>query len=227
MMRGVPSRVRATDRATAVILGDVATLGAELRTARLIVGRSQRDVGRAAGVTGQHVGRVERGRMRRFDARTLARLGAVLGLEVRVRAFPAGPSIRDAGQASLLRRVRVRLGPVWSWHMEVRVESMSRRAWDATATLAGLTVAFEAETRLYDLQAQMRRIMAKWAAAAAPDSAVRVDRLVLVVGSTRHNRAVLASERELLRGDFPLDSRAIASALSRGRDPGANGIIII
>ena len=220
-----------------MLLSDVMALGRELRTARLISGRSQLEIGRAAGITGQHVGRVERGRIRRFDARTLARIGAAVGLEVRLRAYPTGLQIRDAGQAKLLRRVRARLGPGWAWRLEAPVTGHDGRAWDATAARPGLVVRFEAESRLYDLQAQLRRIMAKWAAVQrtateglatdGPEAIATIDRLVLVIGSMKHNRQVLASERELLRGDFPLDTRVVIAALSRGQDPGANGILII
>ena len=94
-----------------------------------------------------------------------------------------------------------------------------RRAWDAIATRGPLRVAFEAETRLYDVQAQVRRISAK-------SSTGDATRVVLLLADTRHNRTVLAEVRELLRPDFPLDTKSVMAALAAGRDPGANGIVI-
>ena len=89
--------------------------------------------------------------------------------------------------------------------------------WPCSARVA---IAFEAETRLYDVQAQVRRILAKFADG-------RVDRVILVLADTRHNRTVLREARELLRSDFPLDTRAVMTALRAGRDPGANGIVLL
>jgi hypothetical protein len=88
------------------------------------------------------------------------------------------------------------------------------------ATCNGLRVAVEAETRLYDIQAQLRRILAK-------AGADRVDRLILVVAATHANRRVIRDVRELMRDDFPLDTRSVLAALGAGRDPGANGIVMV
>ncbi len=94
------------------------------------------------------------------------------------------------------------------------------RWWDAVASKDGIAVACEAETRLHDIQAQTRRAHAKFTAGSA-------DRLVLAVADTDHNRRVLREAREVLRGDFPLDTRAVMAALAVGRDPGANGIVVL
>lgn len=128
--------------------------------------------------------------------------------------------VRDVGQVQLLARLRARLSDAWVWHLEVPIRAdVAGRAWDAVATLGQMRVAFEAETRLYDIQAQLRRIMAK----SAVDG---IDRLILVVADTHLNRRVLREVRELLRSDFPLDTRAVLQALTAGRDPGANGIVL-
>ncbi len=138
-----------------------------------------------------------------------------------MRVFPTGVPIRDAAHTRLLDRVRRRLASVWRWRLEVPATGEpDRRAWDAIATLGPLRVAFEAETRLYDVQAQVRKIIAKFSGGEAT-------RVILVLADTRHNRAVLAEVRELLRADFPLDTKSVMAALAAGRDPGANGIVII
>jgi len=55
----------------------------------------------------------------------------------------------------------------------------------------------------------------------------RSTRLVLVVADTDHNGRVLRDAREVLRGNLPLDTRATMAALAIGRDPGANGIVVL
>jgi hypothetical protein len=184
-------------------------------------GLTQAAVGRVAGTCGQHVGRIERGEALRADPVRLARLSAAVGLELRIRAYPAGLAIRDAAHVALLTRLRVRLAPIWRWHVEVPVAGPPEiRSWDATSTIPSVAVAYEAETRLHDIQAQARRATSKAQAGS-------VDRVILVVAGTHHNRGVLREVRELLRGDYRLDTRQVLTALAEGRDPGANGIVVI
>lgn len=94
------------------------------------------------------------------------------------------------------------------------------RAWDLVPRVSTIGVAFEGEMKLYDVQAQARRQLAKFRDG-------DVDRLILVVADTRHNALVLREARSLLAGDFPLDTRTALAALGDGRDPGANGIVVL
>lgn len=214
-------REKPTDRAAIRTLRDLATLGEDLRAARLMAGLTQTNVARHAGISRVQAGRLEHGLLRRFDAVTLTRAMAAVGLELRLRAFPSGTPIRDAGHVALLGRVRASIGPGWRWNLEVPVAGAGdARAWDAVASRPGLRVAFEAETRLYDVQAQLRRILAKLGEGG-------VHRLILVLADTHTNRRVVREVRELIRGDFPLDTRSVLAALRAGRDPGANGLTII
>ncbi len=94
-----------------------------------------------------------------------------------------------------------------------------QRAWDAV--LFGLErVGVDAETRLYDIQAVQRKTESKWR-----DSGV--ERVVLLVASTRHNRAVLREHRQSLTSTFPLGTGPVMQALRAGRAIGANGIVIL
>ena len=93
------------------------------------------------------------------------------------------------------------------------------RAWDEL--LRGpVTIGVEAETRPTDLQALQRAIAAK-----RRDSGV--DRVVLVLAGTARNRAVVRAHVGLLRQSFPLDTRAALAALGEGRDPGADGLVLL
>jgi len=131
-----------------------------------------------------HVSRLERGMVRHVDLVALDRVMATVGLELSLRAYPAGPAIRDAAHVALLARLRARLAPSWHWRVEVPVGiPEDQRAWDAVARCGEVIVAFEAETRLYDVQAQVRRAKAKWQVGGAT-------RLILVVSATRLSHAL-------------------------------------
>ncbi len=211
---------RSVDRAALRMRRSLLGLGEELRTARHLAGLPMERVGRAAGFSTGQVSRIERGLVRRVDCVGVARLAAATGLELSLRAYPTGTPIRDRGQVALLGRFRARVSPVWSWHMEVRVVRGDPRAFDLVLRSRDVTIAIEAETRLYDVQAQARRALAK-------QSDGHVERLVLLIADTKHNAMVLRDVRPLLAGDFPLDTRAILRALAEGRDPGASGIVIL
>lgn len=214
-------RDRAVDRASLRTARDLSTIARELRAARLMRGLTQAAVGRSAGISGQYVGRLERDEAHGAAPVVLGRAAAAVGLELSIRVFPTGAPVRDAGHIALLDRLRRRLGPMWRWHLEVPVGSeRGSRAWDAVAEATGVRLAFEAETRLYDIQAQVRRMMAKLTSS-------DVDRLIIGVADTRTNRQVLREVRGLLRDDFPLDTRAVMGALAGGFDPGANGIVVL
>ncbi len=51
-------------------------------------------------------GRIERAVLRSVTAIQLARVGAVVGLDVRIRAYPGPAPIRDAAQVALMSRSR-------------------------------------------------------------------------------------------------------------------------
>lgn len=94
------------------------------------------------------------------------------------------------------------------------------RAIDARTALEDQVIGIEAETHLADVQAIERRAVLKKRDA-------RLDRLVLLVADTRHNRDALNAHREALRGAFPLDARAVLTALARGQAPAEDGIVVL
>jgi transcriptional regulator with XRE-family HTH domain len=195
-------------------------LGSELREARLAAGLSQRHVAGVAGLNQSRVSRTERAE--RVPARVdeLAAHCAALGLRLSLKVYPEGPPVRDIAQLRLLERLRTRLHGSFSWHSEAPVGGPGDlRAWDVCLGGSG-TIGVDAETRLHDLQALQRRCETKWR-----DSAV--DRIVLLVASTRHNRRVLAEHREALRSTFPADTTEVMAALRAGRLPSSNGIVIL
>jgi len=196
-------------------------IGTEIRVARLDAGVSIDDAGSAVGLRRSTFGRIERGELAHVSVYQLSLACAAVGLDLVVRAYPDGDAIRDVAHAGLLERAHRRLPEGAPWRTEVPLPiDGDRRAWDAITILQRIRIAFEAETRLGDLQALNRRIELK-----RRDGGI--DIVILVVADTRHNRLVLAAHRESLRAAFPLDGRAVLAALNEGRPPHSSGIIVI
>lgn len=217
------TRDRPVDRATLRANHELVRIGEEVRIARLAAGLSQTRVAGAAGGSQAQLSRLEHGRVRHVDVVQLSRILAATGLRLSMRTFPEGSPIRDTAHVALLRRLRALLAPAWSWRLEVPVRpgsAQDARRWDALAGLGPLALGFEAETRLYDAQAQFARALSKQAAGG-------VDRLVLVVADSHLDRRVLAEIGPLVRGDFPVGPRHMLAVLREGRDPGGNGIVLL
>jgi transcriptional regulator with XRE-family HTH domain len=188
--------------------------------ARIGAGLSQDEVGRAIGCSHTRVGRFERGEVAYPDLEFLGAYCAVLGLDLAVRAFPAGDAIRDAGQSRLLARLRVRLHGSLGWSTEVPLPIVGDlRAWDAMIRGPAWQIGVEAETVLDDMQAVERRLALK-------ERDGGVDRVILLVADTKRNRRALAATPAAF-GDLPLRTREILAALRDGRDPGQSGIVIL
>lgn len=77
-------------------------------------------MGRAVAMSYTQVGRIERAVHPNVTATQLARVGAVVGLDVRVRAFPGPAPLRDSAQLAVLDRLRARLHPNLTLRTEVR-----------------------------------------------------------------------------------------------------------
>ncbi len=213
------ARERPIDRGRRLARRAAVALGEELRNARIAAGVSQRRVAEAAGCSSSQVSRLERGLLRVVTFDLVARIAAVLGLDLSVRLFPEGDPIRDAAHAALLERFRRRLHPGLRWRAEVPIgQPGDSRAWDGHIDGRGFTLGVEGESRLHDLQAQSRRWNLK-----RRDGFV--DHVIVLVADTRTNRAALAAGREAWRADLPLDGPEILAALAEGRDPGGSGIV--
>ncbi|MBI3745403.1 MAG: helix-turn-helix domain-containing protein [Chloroflexi bacterium] len=198
-----------------------ATLGDEIRRARREAGLSQRAAGVAAAMSHAQFGRIERGDMEHVTLEQVACAGAVVGLRLTARLYPDGDPVRDAAQLRLISRLRRCLPDGVGWRTEVPLPIPGdRRAWDAVATLSGGDVAFEAETRLLDVQALERRVALK-----QRDGAV--ERIVLLIADSAANRRAIELHRADLRASFPLDARAILGALRDGRRPDGSGLVML
>ena len=208
------------DRARRRIADDERRVRADIAAARRNAGLSQDAVGAACGISGSAEGRIESGITRTVDLRVLASMSAAVGLDLRLRAYPAGDAIRDAGQIPLLGRLRVRLHPSLGWASEVPLLiDGDHRAWDAVIRGADWRLPVDAETVLDDIQATERRLTLKQRDGGA-------DHVILLVADTRRNRRALAAAPGAF-AELPLRTREILAALGDGRDPGGSGIVIL
>jgi transcriptional regulator with XRE-family HTH domain len=218
------TRERPIDRGRRLATADRRRIGEEIRRARVMLGTSQADAGRAAGMSHAQVGRIERGVLASVSVDQLARLGATVGLDVRVHGYPGPAPLADRAQVPLLGRLRSRLAAGLTVRSEVGLPIPGdQRAWDQVITgfdPPARALPVEAETRFIDAQAQTRRIMLK-----LRDSGLSA--VLVVVADTRRNRAALAEARVVLAADFPLSARQILSALAAGRHPGGSGIVLL
>ena len=196
-------------------------LGIEIRNARLAGGLSLKTVAAAARISAAELSRIERGLAPWLDVMTSARICAVVGLDLSVRAFPGGDPLRDVAHLRLFSLIRDRIGPGLAVRTEVPIgDGRDQRAWDVTIDDRLAIAAIELETRLTDAQALARRIGLK-----CRDGGI--DRVILALNDTTANRGAVAAAREMLRSLFPLDAGEILHELAAGRVPRAGGIVFV
>ena len=147
----------------------------------------------------------------------LCRVGAVLGLNLVLRAYPSADAVRDAGHVALLERLLRRLPPGIAWGTRCPCRS---KGTCGRGTRSSVRRASRWRSRqrpgLADLQAVERRVGLKQRDGAMP-------RVVILVARTAANRRALAIGRAALRPTYPLDTREVMTALLDGRQPPANG----
>jgi transcriptional regulator with XRE-family HTH domain len=217
----VVTRERRLDRARRQAQRALALIGEEFRQARLQAGLTLEELGEAVGLSASEMSRIELGQADYVPYTRLALLAAALGLDLPLRAFPAGDPIRDAAQLALLAKLRGLLPTGLGWRTEVPLAIPGDlRAWDAVIEGRGWHVPVEAETRLRDVQAMSRRLALKQ----------RDDRreiVILLVGDTRHNRHVLKVAGPDLAASFPTRGRAVLGALRNEERPKESGIVLL
>lgn len=206
-------------RAIRVANEDEARVRADLAQARRGAGLSRAAVARPSGLSRSSLERLETG-ARRSTVRELAAVGAAVGLAVRLRNYPAGDAIRDAGQRRLLERLRARLHASLGWATEVAIQiSGDRRAWDAVISGARWRLGVEAETVLDDLQSVERRLSLK-------QRDGDVDHVILLVSDTRRNRRALAAASGAFAA-LRADPRTLLATLAASREPASSAIVVL
>jgi transcriptional regulator with XRE-family HTH domain len=195
--------------------------GRELRDARLDRNLSLREVCAAVGLSIATGSRIERGLVHGVALERLARMGAAVGLDLSTRFFPAGSPLRDAGHSALLERLRTRLHRTLRFRTEIPLPIRGDlRAWDAAIDGRGWWIPVEAETKPRDFQALDRRIALKQRDA-------EVDRVVLLLGDSRHNRELIRANEAGLRARYPLAGQRALELLAAGVELRASAIIVL
>jgi transcriptional regulator with XRE-family HTH domain len=198
----------------------VASVCRQIEDARIDRGLSYASLGRALALTGQQVARVCQGRSPMVALDRLARLAALVGLDLSARTYPAGQPLRDGAQRALLERFRARLGAEVRWQSEVPVVPGNLdgrpdlRAWDAVVAGRGWRAGVEAETHVGDAQSLLRRLALKHRDGNVDGG------LVLVLNDSRHHRALMRSMADELSATFPVEARTAMRRLARGEAPG-------
>lgn len=191
-----------------------ATLGDEVRVARVAAGLSQSDAATAAGISRSVLGRIERGEDVTASVMELATVLSVLGRKLLASTVPEGTAVRDAAHHRLLNACKALLPAGAAWRTEVPLPNAGDlRSWDAITRLGGKRVAIEAETRPRDGQELLRRLNQK-----RRDGGI--DRLILVLLDSRANRGFIEDFSSELTADFPTPEGDAVAAIQAGRDPG-------
>jgi transcriptional regulator with XRE-family HTH domain len=214
------SRERPGDRGRRRASQSRVRLGSELRRGRTGAGLSLRAVGSAAKVHHVRVWRFERGEPTNLRLEDIGAIAAVVGLDLSIRAYPAGDAIRDVAHARLLERFRRELHPSLRWHTEVPFpEPGDLRAWDAVTGRAAWRVGVEAETVIDDSQALDRKLALK-----RRDGGVEL--VVLLIADTPRNRRALAASPGAF-ADLPLRTRQMLTCLRAGEQPTDSGVVLL
>ena len=195
--------------------------GREVRQARVDRGLSLEAVGHAVSLSVSQVSRIERGLVAKVSVRDLARLHAVVGLELSIKSYPAGQPIRDRAHIELLSDLRKQLHQSLGWSIEVPLPIPGdRRSWDAVVRGDTWRYGVEAETAPRDAQALVRRIQLK-------ERDASIDGVLLLVGRTVQTRRFVQEAGELLRSVFRIDGVRALELLRAGVDPGGNAMITL
>ena len=219
--RHVGTRIKAVDRGTERGRRLRAAVGDEIRSARANRNLTLREACQAVGVSPSTGSRLERGVLEHVDLMLLARMCAVVGLDLSVKAYPGGEPIRDAAHVGLLRDFRVLLHPSLDWATEVPLPtSGDPRAWDAMTRGGDWRYGVEAETAPHDGQATMRRLTLK-------QRDGHVDGVLLVLRDTRQSRAFLHEIDDVAGSSFPVGGQRALELLRVGANPGGSAIIVL
>jgi transcriptional regulator with XRE-family HTH domain len=217
----VATKARQIDLGTARGLELVSRAGREIRIARTDRALSLATVGQAAGLSIGQISKIERGLVAKVSVRDLARLHAVVGLELSLKSYPSGQPIRDAAHVALLRDFRARLHRSLRWAVEVPLPIPGdRRSWDALISGDGWTYGVEAETAPRDAQAMLRRMNLK-------ERDGQVDGVLIVLRRTVQTRRFVGEAGALLGEMFRVDGGRALELLHAGVDPGGSAVIVI
>lgn len=184
-------------------------------------GLSLVEVCAAVGVSAATGSRLERGIAEHVSIDLVARLCAVVGLDLSVKTYPGGEPIRDVAHLELLRDLRTRLHVSLDWATEVPLPNAGDpRAWDGLIQGSGWRYGVEAETAPNDGQATLRRLSLKLRDGQA-------DGVLLLVRNTNQARTFLREIESVVGSMFPVTGHRALELLAVGEDPGGSSIVML
>jgi transcriptional regulator with XRE-family HTH domain len=210
---------RASRRAERIL----ASLAEEIRTARLMSGASQQAVALAARTSTSKLSRLEAAKLASLSIVDAVLLADAVGLDFSFKAYPGRRPTRDAAHARKLTGFLSYVGKPLRYGLEVLLPPRDgvpeQRAWDAMIFGADGETGVELEMRLYDIQAQTRRIFMKWRDSGA-------ERLLLLINDTSANRRVLRTYPDYFK-DLPrLKTAAVLATLANGERPETGYLLV-
>jgi hypothetical protein len=148
-------------------------------------------------------------------------VAAVLGKQLGANLYPGGEPIRDKGHQALITRFRAVLGVAWRIAAEVPLPTPGdRRAWDLLLRIPSQLVGVEAETRIRDIQAFVRRIREREIEGGA-------NAIVIVLAESAHNRRLLPQLLEALGPRYATPPRRMLKALRDGAPLPGSGVVLV
>jgi transcriptional regulator with XRE-family HTH domain len=200
----------------------VQSVTTELRTTRVGLGLSQQTMSKKLGCSQSEYSRFELARSP--SSRSLVRLSeaaAILGLELSVGVHPAGPPIRDKGHQALITRFRKLLSSKILVRAEVPLPGPGDpRVWDLVLQMDDWLIGVEAETRIRDLQALVRRIRDR-------ERDGGVDEIIILLSDSAVNRRLVAELREALGEPYATSTRGLLKTLRTGSGSPVSGVLLI
>jgi transcriptional regulator with XRE-family HTH domain len=194
-------------------------LAADLRSARLDRGISQRALAEATGVHHSLISLFEAGK-REPSFETLCLIATALGVDASVKLFPAtGPRIHDKVSAPITNALLAIKHERWKPRLEVAVTKPARGVIDVVLSERRDVVATEIQGQLRRVEEQLRRAGEKadslpsasgWPWTSGPP---RIGRL-FVLRSTNETRALVRGLPELFRAAFPVPEAEAFEALT-------------
>lgn len=193
---------------------------AVIRKARVTAGVSQRSMGAALGWSQAEYWRFENALVD-ITFRAVAQVAAILGLELSASLYAAGEPLLDRGHLELLKRFRKLCSAAFRIASEVVLPKPGDpRAWDLVLRLGDLVIGVEAETRVRDMQAFVRRIHQR-------EVDGGVDVILVVLSASAFNRSLAADLRLALGERYATPPRALLRALRAGVPLPGSGVILI
>lgn len=164
---------------------------------------------------------LEANRVPGVGLQAVCEMASLLGLEASLAFHPAGIPLRDKGHEALIGRLTRLLSAEWKITREAPFPNPGDpRSWDLLLRRGHYLVGIEAETRIRDVQALVRRMRERARQGGA-------DVIVIILSDSAHNRALVDQLRLALGDDFAASPRVLLRALRAGLPLRGSGVVVV